>query len=154
MDDCTIFITGNMAKDPERSPNCKGNNFATFEVIHNSSKYNKEIGQHVKTPYLHTVSVKNQAADYIMRYGGKGKRVTVKGELKYKDEILGGIVSSRPYIEATNVDITRHPFDEFTEQLPSSMLDKFIEMLRAMFSVGVTESMMDKVIKLFNKKLG
>lgn len=111
MDENTINLVGNISSAPFRSPGAQDNNFVQFEMITNSSQYDKTIGQRVKTPQLHTVSCKNQAADYVMEYGRVGKRVYVKGEVKYKTEYHNGLEFTRASIFASNIDIPRNEGD-------------------------------------------
>ena len=70
-----IFIMGNMAADPELKTTSTGKNVTTFSVA-----VQRETAD--KTADFFTVVAWEKSAEYLSKYGGKGKRVIVWGRLQ------------------------------------------------------------------------
>ena len=76
-----VILIGNMTADPTTSKTQGGNSVAQFTLAV-QRKYRNESGQH-DADFIRCVAWR-QTADYIGKYGAKGRRTAISGELQIR----------------------------------------------------------------------
>jgi single-strand DNA-binding protein len=76
-----VILIGNLGRDPEIRYTATGSAIASLTVATSSKRKDKQSGEWKEETEWHRVSVFGHSAEFISKYGVKGKSVYVEGRL-------------------------------------------------------------------------
>jgi len=110
-----VIILGRLTRDPEIKTIPSGKKVATFSLA-TSKKWKDQQGQQREKAEFHNIVVWEKLADVIARFGRKGNRILVEGELQTRTWDKEGIKQYRTEIIGNNLNIVDFPPKETTQQ--------------------------------------